>query len=263
MLKRLLSNPRFLIAIVIAAVALISYYSKTEVNPITGEKQRVSLTQEQEVALGLQTAPQMIRQMGGEYNDPKVQAMVDRVGMKIVNGTEAGRSKYKFDFHVLADPNTVNAFALPGGQIFITMGLLNMLKTEDELAGVLGHEIGHVIGRHSAEHMAKEELTQGLVSAGTIATMDPNNPGMQNAIAQYIGSVINMKYGREDELEADRYGVKYLFETGYDPEAQIEVMEVLKKASGGQNPPEFLSTHPNPDNRIEAIKKYIRDYEKK
>jgi len=263
MLKRLLSNPRFLIAIVIAAVALISYYSKTEVNPITGEKQRVSLTQEQEVALGLQTAPQMIRQMGGEYNDPKVQAMVDRVGMKIVNGTEAGRSKYKFDFHVLADPNTVNAFALPGGQIFITMGLLNMLKTEDELAGVLGHEIGHVIGRHSAEHMAKEELTQGLVSAGTIATMDPNNPGMQNAIAQYIGTVINMKYGREDELEADRYGVKYLFETGYDPEAQIEVMEVLKKASGGQNPPEFLSTHPNPDNRIEAIKKYIRDYEKK
>ena len=263
MLKRLLSNPRFLIAIVIAAVALISYYSKTEVNPITGEKQRVSLTQEQEVALGLQTAPQMIRQMGGEYNDPKVQAMVDRVGMKIVNGTEAGRSKYKFDFHVLADPNTVNAFALPGGQIFITMGLLNMLKTEDELAGVLGHEIGHVIGRHSAEHMAKEELTQGLVSAGTIATMDPNNPGMQNAIAQYIGSVINMKYGREDELEADRYGVKYLLETGYDPEAQIEVMEVLKKASGGQNPPEFLSTHPNPDNRIEAIKKYIRDYEKK
>lgn len=263
MLKRLLSNPRILIAIIIAVIALISYYSKTEVNPITGEKQRVSLTQEQEVALGLQTAPQMIRQMGGEYNDPKVQAMVDRVGMKIVNGTEAGRSKYKFDFHVLADPKTVNAFALPGGQIFITMGLLNMLKTEDELAGVLGHEIGHVIGRHSAEHMAKEELTQGLVSAGTIATMDPNNPGMQNAIAQYIGSVINMKYGREDELEADRFGVKYLFETGYNPEAQIEVMEVLKKASSGQNPPEFLSTHPNPDNRIEAIKKYISDYGKK
>ncbi|MCB0726188.1 MAG: M48 family metallopeptidase [Ignavibacteria bacterium] len=263
MLKRILSNPRFLIAIVIAAVALISYYSKTEVNPITGEKQRVSLTQEQEVALGLQTAPQMIRQMGGEYNDPKVQAMVERVGMKIVNGTEAGRSKYKFDFHVLADPKTVNAFALPGGQIFITMGLLNMLKTEDELAGVLGHEIGHVIGRHSAEHMAKEELTQGLVSAGTIATMDPNSPGMQNAIAQYIGSVINMKYGREDELEADRFGVKYLFETGYDPEAQIEVMKVLKKASGGQNPPEFLSTHPNPDHRIEAIEQYIREYGKK
>lgn len=263
MLKRLLSNPRFLIAIIIAVIALISYYSKTEVNPITGEKQRVSLTQEQEVALGLQTAPQMIRQMGGEYNDPKVKAMVERVGMKIVNGTEAGRSKYKFDFHVLADSKTVNAFALPGGQIFITLGLLNMLKTEDELAGVLGHEIGHVIGRHSAEHMAKEELTQGLVSAGTIATMDPNNPGMQNAIAQYIGSVINMKYGREDELEADKFGVKYLFETGYDPEAQIEVMEVLKKASGGQNPPEFLSTHPNPDNRIEAIKKYISDYEKK
>lgn len=97
----------------------------------------------------------MIKQMGGEYNDPKVTAMVERVGNKIVSNTEAGKSKYKFDFHVLADQRTINAFALPGGQIFITMGLLNLLKTEDELAGVLGNEIGHVIGRHSAEQWLK------------------------------------------------------------------------------------------------------------
>lgn len=263
MLKRLLSNPRVLIGAVIAIIAIISYYSKTQVNPVTGEKQKVSLTAEQEVALGIQSAPQMIRQMGGEYSDPKVQEMVDRVGMKIVNGTEAGRSPYKFDFHVLADPNTVNAFALPGGQIFITMGLLKLLQTEDELAGVLGHEIGHVVGRHSAEHMAKDELTQGLISATSVATMDPNNPGMQSAIAQYVGNMINLKYGREDEIEADRFGVKYLIETGYEPEAQIEVMQILKKASGGQKQPEFLSTHPDPDNRIEAIKEYIREYKNK
>ena len=263
MLKRIFSNPRILIAIFIAGIALISYYSKTEVNPITGEKQRVSLTQEQEIVLGLQSAPQMIAQMGGESNDPKINALVDRVGNKLVEGTEAGRSKYKFDFHVLADQKTINAFALLGGQIFITMGLLNLLETEDELAGVLGHEIGHVIGRHSAEHMAKEELTQGLISATTIATSDPNSPGMQSAIAQYVGSIINMKYGREDEIEADRFGVKYLFETGYQPEAQIEVMKILEKASGNQRQPEFLSTHPSPGNRIEEIKKYIQEYRKK
>ena len=117
--------------------------------------------------------------------------------------------------------------------------------------------------RDSAEQMAKDELTQGLISATSIATYDPNSPGMQTAIAQYVGSVINMKYGREDELEADRFGVKYLFETGYKPEAQIEVMQILEKASGNQRQPEFLSTHPSPGNRIEEIKKYIKEYEKK
>lgn len=263
MLKRLLSNPRILIAILIAVIAVISYFSKTEINPVTGEKQRVNLTQEQEIVLGLQSAPQMIQQMGGESKDPKINAMVDRVGQKLVDNTEAGNTVYKFDFHVLADTKTINAFALPGGQIFITMGLLNLLKTEDELAGVLGHEIGHVIGRHSAEQMAKDELTQGLISATTIATSDPNSPGMQSAIAQYVGSVINMKYGREDEIEADRFGVKYLFETGYKPEAQIEVMEILEQSSEGQRQPEFLSTHPYPENRIQEIKKYIQEYRKK
>jgi predicted Zn-dependent protease len=261
--RRSFLNPKLLIAIVIAIVAVISYYSKTEVNPITGEKQRVNLTQEQEVALGLQSAPQMMQQMGGESRDPKLNALVDRVGQKLVNNTEAGKSAYKFDFHVLADSKTINAFALPGGQIFITTGLLNLLKTEDELAGVLGHEIGHVIGRHSAEQMAKDELTQGLISATAIATSDPNSPGMQTAIAQYVGSVINMKYGREDEIEADRFGVKYLFETGYQPEAQIEVMEILEQSSGGQRPPEFLSTHPTSEHRIKEIEKFIENYKKK
>lgn len=262
MLRRLL-NPKIIIAVVIALIAIISYYSKTQVNPITGEKQRVSLTPEQEVVLGIQSAPQMIQQMGGEVTDPKIKELVNRVGRKIVNETEAGKSQYKFVFHVLADQNTINAFALPGGQIFITMGLLKLLKTEDELAGVLGHEIGHVIGRHSAEQMAKQELTQGLITATDVMTSDPNSPGMQSAIARYVGNMINMKYGREDEIEADRFGVKYLFETGYKPEAQIEVMEILEKASGGHRQPEFLSTHPSPENRIERIKEYIREYQKK
>ncbi|MBL8006122.1 MAG: M48 family metallopeptidase [Ignavibacteria bacterium] len=257
------SKGKLIIAALIAIAAIISYYSKTDVNPVTGEKQRVSLTQEQEVALGLHSAPEMIREFGGEVSDPKIRDMVSRVGQKIVNGTEAGKSVYKFDFHTLADPNTVNAFALPGGQIFITMGLLKLLQTEDQLAGVLGHEIGHVIGRHSAEHMAKEELTQGLVSATDIAMYDPNSPNMQSSIARYVGSMINMKFGREDEIEADRFGVKYMFETGYQPEAQMEVMKILKQASGNQRQPEFLSTHPDPENRIAEIQKYINELKSK
>lgn len=257
--SRFSSKGKLIFAAIVAIIALISYYSKTDVNPITGEKQRVSLTQEQEIALGLNSAPQMIREFGGEVSDPKIREMVNRVGQKLVNGTEAGKSKYKFAFHTLADPNTVNAFALPGGQIFITMGLLNLLQNEDQLAGVLGHEIGHVIGRHSAEHMAKEELTQGLVSATDIALYNPNSPNFQSDIARYVGSVVNMKYGRDDEIESDRFGVKYLYQTGYQPEAQIEVMKILKQASGGQKQPEFLSTHPDPENRIVEIEKYIKE----
>lgn len=258
-----ISKGKLIFAALIAIVSIISYYSKTDINPVTGEKQRVSLTQEQEVALGLQSTPQMIKQFGGEVSDPKVRDLVTRVGQKLVNGTEAGKSKYQFQFHTLADPNTVNAFALPGGQIFITMGLLKLLKTEDQLAGVLGHEIGHVIGRHSAEHMAKEELTQGLVSAADIAMYDPNSPNYQSTIARYVGSVVNMKFGREDEIESDRFGVKYMYETGYDPEGQLEVMDILKQASGGQRQPEFLSTHPDPDNRKVEIQKYIDELKRK
>jgi predicted Zn-dependent protease len=247
---------RIVIGIVIALIAVVSYFMKGDENPVTGEKQRVSLTVDEEIKLGLQSAPEMIQEFGGELRDQKLQDYVDRVGGKLVKSTEAGKSPYKFDFHLVADANTVNAFALPGGQIFITYALLNRLKTEDQLAGVLGHEIGHVINRHSAEHIAKQELTQGLIQATDIATGDP---GM---ISRFVGSMVNMKYGREDELESDEYGVKYLVEAGYKPEAMIEVMKILKEASGGGSQPEFMSTHPSPDNRIEKLKQVIAKYKK-
>ncbi|MBK6504296.1 MAG: M48 family metalloprotease [Ignavibacteria bacterium] len=251
------TKAKLIIAAIIAVVAIISYYSKTQVNPITGEKQRVSLTPQQEIVLGLRSAPEMMNQMGGELRDPKINAYVDAVGKKIVMETEAGRSEYKFDFHVLADSRTVNAFALPGGQIFITLGLLQMLENEDQLAGILGHEVGHVIGRHSAEQMAKQELTQGLVSAADIAMTDPGSPNAASMMTRYVANMIGMKYGREDELETEKFAVKYMHETGYSSEQMIEVMHILDRASGGQAPPEFLSTHPNPGNRIEHIKEEI------
>jgi len=248
---------RIFIGVVIALIAVVSYYMKTDENPVTGEKQKVSLTVKEEIALGLQSAPEMIAEFGGEYRDKKLQAYVDRVGNKLVQSTEAGSSPYRFEFHLLADENTVNAFALPGGQIFITYALLKRLKNEDQLAGVLGHEIGHVINRHSAEHIAKQELTQGLIEATDIASGDP---GM---ISRFVGNMVNMKYGRDDELESDDYGVKYMIQAGYKPEAMIEVMRILKEASGGGNQPEFMSTHPSADNRIEKLKEVITKYKKR
>jgi predicted Zn-dependent protease len=254
---------RLIFGLIAAVIAVFTYFSNTQENPVTGEKQHISLTPEQEVQLGLESAPQMAQQFGGLYPDEKVQQSVKRVGQKIVNSTDVKNSPYQFDFHVLADNKTINAFAVPGGQIFITAALLDKLKNEDQLAGVLGHEITHVVGRHSAEQIAKQQLTQGLAGAAAIATEDPNSPGRNSAIAAYVANLIGLKYGRDDEIESDQLGVRWMVESGYNPEAMIDVMEVLRAAGGPNRPSEFMSSHPDPDNRIERIREAIAKYKGK
>jgi predicted Zn-dependent protease len=243
---------RFVIAIIIALAGIFSYYTTTSENPITGEKQHIRLTPEQEIALGRQLAPQMAAQLGGLSQSDK-RELVKRVGEKIVAQSSASRSPYKYSFYLLADRKTVNAFALPGGQIFITEALLGLLEREDELAGVLGHEVGHVLARHSAERLAKQQLTQSLIGAVAVGSGSYDTA----QLAQVAGSLINMKYGRDDELEADSLGLRLMREARYDPRALISVMQKLEKASGGGRQPEFASTHPNPGNRIQRIKEQL------
>jgi predicted Zn-dependent protease len=252
---------RLLIALAMAAFALISYFGSRQDNPVTGETQYVDMTVEQEIALGLQAAPEMAQQFDGLDPDPSLQALVDEVGMGVVANSRAADSPYQFEFHLLGDRETINAFALPGGQIFITRALFDRLETEGELAGVLGHEVGHVVGRHSAEHIAKARLTEGLTGAAVIATYDPDNPAsMRTAqVAMLIGQLINLRFGREDELESDFLGVCFINAAGYDPSELIRVMEVLASASQGQAPPEFLSTHPDPGNRVQRIEQAIQN----
>ncbi|HUF82496.1 MAG TPA: M48 family metalloprotease [Burkholderiales bacterium] len=244
---------RLIIGALIALFAGVSYFFQSSENPVTGETQRVSLSAEQEVALGLKMAPEMAAQFGGISRDEKATRIVRAIGEKLVARSVAAKSPYRFQFHVVADPKTVNAFALPGGPIFITEGLLRLLRTEGEVAGVLGHEIGHVLARHSAERLAKQNLTQGLVTAVMMGSGDYT----ATQLAQMVGNMVNMKYGREDEIESDALGVRIVAEAGYDPRSMLRVMEVLEKASGGSRQPEFLSTHPNPGNRQERIKEEI------
>ncbi|MBT8196325.1 MAG: M48 family metalloprotease [Bacteroidia bacterium] len=250
---------KFLIAIGIALFTLFNYYSQSSENPVTGEVQHIGISPDQEIALGLQAAPQMAQQHGGLYPDQNMQNRLKAIGHRIVQNSAARNSPYQFDFHLLRDDKMVNAFALPGGQIFITKALWDRLRTEDQLAGVLGHEIGHVVGRHGAEHMAKAKLTQGLTGAAVIAAYDPNSSSSRNsaAVATMIGNMINMKFGREDELESDRLGIEYMHSTGYNPNEMIEVMKVLEAAGGSGGKSEFFSTHPSPENRIQKIKEVI------
>lgn len=251
---------RLIMAAAIAIFSLISYFGTTQNNPITGETQHINITPEQEIALGLQAAPQMAAEFGGEDENANDQATVDEVGNRIIQNSPAGQSPYEFEFHLLDDDQTINAFALPGGQVFITRALYDKLQTEGELAGVLGHEIGHVVGRHSAEQIAKTQLTEGLTGAAVIAAYDPNNPASANSaqVAMLIGQLVNLKFGRDDELEADKFGVCFMNDTGYDPNEMVSVMQVLESASSGNEPPEFFSTHPSPANRIQRIQEDIQ-----
>lgn len=253
-----------MIALVIAAVSLFMYFGRSSSNPVTGEKQHVGeITHEQEVAMGLQAAPEMAREFGGLSDNAEAQQLVKSVCARLLSRSEARQATeyYRFDCHLLADAQTVNAFALPGGQVFITEALMGRLQTEGQLAGVLGHEIGHVVARHGAEHIAKAQLTQGLTGAAVLATYDPNNPSTQQsaAVVAMIGQLVNMKFGRQDELESDKLGVQFSSEAGYDPRAMIEVMSILAESGGGSRQPEFFSTHPNPDNRIARIEQAIQE----
>lgn len=255
-----MSMGRVLVALAIAAVSLLTYFGSRVSNPITGETQHINISVDQEIALGLEAAPQMAAEYGGVETGQNAQA-VDALGNKIVQSSPVRLSPYQFDFHLLDDPETINAFALPGGQVFITEGLLSRLTTEGQVAGVLGHEIAHVVARHSAEQIAKQQLTEGLTGAAVIASYDPNNPATARTaqMAMVIGQLVNMKFGRDDELESDFLGVCFMYNAGYDPNEMIGVMQVLSEASQGNSPPEFFSTHPNPDRRIERIQQAIQN----
>ncbi|MDO5971627.1 M48 family metalloprotease [Flavivirga aquimarina] len=244
---------RLLIGAAIALFFVFKRCSQQEVNPYTGRTQTISMTPDKEIAIGLQSAPQMTQQHGGLHPNNQYQALVDNVGNKLVNNSIAKGTPYQYEFHLLADPNTINAFALPGGQIFITHALFAKLENEDQLAGVLGHEIGHVLGRHSAERIAESEYWQGLATAGSVGA---DMGGLVNSIGQNT----LLTNGRDDELESDDLGVLFMLNAGYNPEEMIGVMKILKAAAGPNRVPEFQSTHPDPDNRIEKIQEAIEKY---
>jgi len=260
--------PTLIIALVMGAFTLCKYYGQSSVNDITGDTQHINMTTEQEIRMGIETAPQMAQEMGGLSRNQDATNLVKQVGQNVVQNSAAKNTPYQYEFHLLADPNTINAFALPGGQIFITEGLLMRLTTDgksisnDMLAGVLGHEVGHVVARHSAEKMAQMELAQGLTGAVTMATYDPSNPNT-GYIAQSVANMIQMKYGRGQELQSDNLGVRFMLEAKYDPENLIKVMEILKQAAGPNRTPEFQSTHPDPENRKEAIQAAIQEWKQK
>ncbi|HSF39941.1 MAG TPA: M48 family metalloprotease [Thermoanaerobaculia bacterium] len=251
---------RLFLAALLAVASLATYYGSHDGNPVTGETESVDLSPRQEIALGLQAAPRMARQYGGLLPDRSTQDRVDEICAAIVTRTAARATPYEFECHVLADEQTVNAFALPGGQVFLTAGLLERLETEGQLAGILSHQIGHVVARHGAEHLAAR-LPEELTGVEGLATYDPDDPASRNsaAVAELLGQMVDMRFSPEDELESDRLAVRFMAGAGYDPRSLVEAIRVLERAGGGSGRPQLGSTHPGPDRRVERIEAAIQE----
>jgi beta-barrel assembly-enhancing protease len=249
------------IAVLFLALLVIAGYSGTRsYDPGGEEAQPAKITPEQEVALGLQAAPVMARQYGGLLPDPKTQALVDRLCHGLATRTSARDTPYEYDCHVLADTATIDAFALPGGQVFLTAGLLGKLRTEGQLAAVLAHEMGHVLARDGAEHVAPQRLGQGLTGAAVLAAYDGSNPVSRRnvGVGLLIGQLVNLRFDPQDELEADRLAVRLLAEAGYDPRTLIGVTRTLDEIARFGPPPGFFRTHPDPRERIGNLEMSIR-----
>jgi predicted Zn-dependent protease len=229
------------------------------VNPATGKRSFTLMSWEKEKALGLAAAPQMTEAFGGAVPDAGVGDYAWEVGAKLVTGIEEGVPDLDWEFTVLNSP-VINAFALPGGKVFISRGLADKLESEAELAGVLGHEIGHVTARHSNQQMSAQLGINFAIGAAAVAVgvSDPDSDvrkyGQLGLPAVAVGSnLFLLRFGRSEELEADMLGMRYMARAGYNPRGQLEVMQILDEASQGQHPPEWLSTHPLPSSRIDRI----------
>ena len=224
---------RLLTVFTMALVAIVGYYGIRGYTPALERIRPVRITPQQEIAIGLQAAPAMAQRYGGLSADPQARQRVDRVCHDLVEKTEARRSPYDFDCHLLADERTVDAFALPGGQVFVTTGLVERFPSDGELAGVLGHEIGHVLARHGTERIAGARIAPGLTGAAVLAAYDPADPASRRkaAVAALIGRLIDLRFNSREEAEADRLGARLAAEAGYDPRGAAQAMRLLEAVS--------------------------------
>ncbi|MEN0003436.1 MAG: M48 family metalloprotease [Bacteroidota bacterium] len=244
-MKRLLL-PITRLALLAIAVLLISDCSR---NPVTGKRELMLLSESQEKALGLESDPGIIASYG-LYQDDKIQNFIQQKGQQM--GKISHRPDLDYKFRVLDSP-VVNAFAVPGGFVYFTRGILAHFNNEAEFAGVLGHEIGHITARHSASQYSKQMLAQSALVMGVAVSSDFRE--YAGLASQGLG-LLFLKFGRDDETQSDRLGVEYSTQIGYDAREMADFFNTLKRLSGGggQQLPSFLSTHPDPGDRYNKVK---------
>ncbi len=240
---------------VLAVCLLVLLAQSCAVNPVTGKRELMLYSEQDEIAMGQQTHVQ-ISQQYGIYNDPEVNAYATRVGSSMTQFTH--RPHLEYHFYVLDTP-VVNAFAVPGGYIYVTRGILALMNSEAELAVVLGHELGHVNARHSMRRLSSTMMAQiGLIAGSAISKTFADIANLAGAGLQ----LLFLQYSRNDEREADSLGVSYSRSGQYNPAKMIDFFAALEKMgdlSGGQSLPGFLSTHPLTSERIENTRAMIQE----
>ena len=257
--RAMMKQPFWLILLVFATHASAQSASPTFPNP-----GKTSMTKENQHALGMEVAAQVYQQMPVLPDSSPESQYVRHVGEKLV-ATIPQQYSWPFEFHVVPQKE-INAFALPGGQMFINVGTITAAKNEAELAGVMGHEMAHVYMQHSAKQAGKAQTTSmiaGIASAVLGGTVGQKMGGMVGQLGQMgiqMGTEgLMMKYSRNDESQADAVGAVVLYKAGYNPQGMADFFKTMG-SQGGSAPPEFFSSHPNPKHRQEAIQKQITSW---
>jgi len=246
-----------LFVIVISAGIVFFFSRKTQINPVTGKKQHIILKPHEEVALGIQSASDMAVKFGGLYRNTDLQNRVKNIGRKLAAVSHVSKAPYQFDFHVMADSQTINAFSFPGGQVFITKGLLDIFNTDHELAALLSHEIGHVIARHAGEKLSAYTNLQGIfddtIHIGEYSSEVTN---------EYITDLTNINFEDSQEDEADHFGIIYMKASGYNPAVLPKILRKLEAQSESRQI-EYIQKHPVSESRLENIQAQIKKVDKK
>lgn len=244
----------------VAATAILvgsTLLAACSTNPATGRTQLNLLSRDEEIQIGQEAAPELIVAYGGRVPSDELQAYVTNIGMTIAAKTEGENPSLPWSF-VFLNSEVINAFALPGGQVFITRGLVERMDNEAQLAGVLGHEIAHVTARHANNRLSRQlGLSVAAAIGGALIGDDEDLQMLVNGLVTGAG-VYALTFDRGQETESDILGMRYMSLAGYDPTGQLQLMQILKEASDGPRQPEWLSTHPLPETRIERIQELLQ-----
>ena len=227
---------------------LFLFLNSCAVNPVTGKKELMLMSEDQEIALGVQADPSIVASFG-LYDNQEIQSFINTKGQEMAKVSH--RPQLNYEFKVLDSP-VINAFALPGGYVYFTRGILAHFNNEAEFAGVLGHEIGHITARHGASQQSKAILAQVGLVVGLVAS--PEFAQFADVAQQGLG-LLFLKFGRDDESQSDRLGAEYSTRIGYDAHYMADFFQTLGRLSdqGGQSIPTFMSTHPDPYDRYGKV----------
>jgi len=248
-------------AIVLLGCTLVGVQVGCSTNPATGRSQLNLMSRSQEIQLGDEAKSQLTGEYGGSIADSSVNSYFSNIGVELSGQTESDFSTLPWEFTLL-DSEVLNAFALPGGKVFVSRGLAEKMDSEAELAFVMGHEVGHVTARHVNERISRQMIVTGAATAIAIGAQVSDQDLIRYGVPAVVGAGAGaylLKFGRDQESEADELGMRYMHRAGYNPYGAYEAMGILAEAAGNtQRQPEFLSTHPFPETRLGQIEKRLQ-----